>query len=219
MTEIFRFLKELKENNNREWFQANKPWYLSVKARHEAFVNQVIAALAVVDPEVEGLEAKECIFRIYRDVRFSQNKEPYKTHIGAYMVRGGKKSPRSGYYIHLEPGNCLFGGGIWCPEPSLLKALRKDVYDNIEEFTGIIRDPHFQEHYVLEGEQLKKVPAPFPADFPEADLLKYKAYTVSNYVPDTFFEGDDVIRRVVDRLLLMKPFHRFLNYTVEETWR
>lgn len=219
MTEIFRFLKELKENNNREWFQANKPWYLSVKAHHETFVNQVIAALAVVDPEVEGLEAKECIFRIYRDVRFSQNKEPYKTHIGAYMVRGGKKSPRSGYYIHLEPGNCLFGGGIWCPEPSLLKALRKDVYDNIEEFAGIIRDPHFQEHYVLEGEQLKKVPAPFPADFPEADLLKYKAYTVSNYVSDTFFEGDDVIRRVVDRLLLMKPFHRFLNYTVEETWR
>ena len=98
-----------------------------MKARHEDFINQVIPALAVTEPDMDGLTAKDCIFRIYRDVRFSPNKEPYKTHIGAYMVKGGKQSPRAGYYVHIEPGNCMVGGGIWCPEPSLLKALRKDV--------------------------------------------------------------------------------------------
>ena len=219
MAEVFRFLEELRENNNREWFNAHKEWYLAVKAGHEDFINRVIPALAVTEPDVDGLTAKDCIFRIYRDVRFSPNKEPYKTHIGAYMVKGGKQSPRAGYYVHIEPGNCMIGGGIWCPEPSLLKALRKDVYDNIDEFTGIIRDAEFQKHYGLEGEKLKKVPAPFPADFPEGDLLKYKSYTVSNYVPDSFFEGGDVVERCVERLLLMQPFNHFLNYTVEETWR
>ena len=218
MQEIFRFLEALRENNDRDWFHANKEWYLRIKAEHEAFINRVIAALAVVEPEVEGLEAKDCIFRIYRDTRFSPNKQPYKTHIGAYMVRGGKKSPRSGYYVHIEPGNCLLAGGVWCPEPSLLKALRQDVYDNIDEFTGIVRDKEFAKYYRLDGEKLKKVPAPFPKDSPEADMLKFKAYTVTHGVPDAFFEGEDAVERVVDRLLLMKPFHRFLNYTVEETW-
>ncbi len=219
MANVFRFLEELRENNNREWFNAHKDWYLSVKVEHENFINQLISALAVVEPEVDGLTAKDCIFRIYRDVRFSLDKSPYKTHIGSYMVRGGKKSPRAGYYVHIEPGGCLFAGGIWCPEPSLLKALRKDVYDNIEEFTGIIRKPEFQKQYVLDGEKLKKVPAPFPSDFPEGELLKYKSYTVLNVVPDSFFEGRDVIERCVERLLLIQPFNRFLNYTVEETWR
>ena len=140
MAEVFRFLEELRENNNREWFNAHKEWYLTVKAEHEDFINRVILALAVTEPDVDGLTAKDCIFRIYRDVRFSPNKDPYKTHIGAYMVKGGKQSPRAGYYVHVEPGNCMIGGGIWCPEPSLLKALRKDVFDYIYVFTGIIRD-------------------------------------------------------------------------------
>lgn len=219
MQEIYRFLKELQQNNNREWFHANKEWYLAVKAEHEAFINRLIPALAAVVPDVEGLDAKNCIFRIYRDTRFSSNKEPYKTHIGAFMVKGGRMSPRGGYYVHLEPGNSLFGGGIWGPEPLLLKALRQDVYDNVDEFTGIIRDKEFAKYYTLEGEKLKKIPPMFPKDFPEGELLKYKAYTVSNPVPDSFFEGDDVIERVVERLKLMQPFNQFLNYTVEETWK
>ena len=218
MREIYRFLEELKQNNNREWFNANKDWYLAVKAEHEAFVNRLIPALAKVDPEVDGLSARDCIFRIYRVVRFSPNKEPYKTHIGAYMVKGGKKSPRAGYDVHIEPGNSLLSGGIWCPEPSLLKALRKDVYDNIDEFTGIIRDKKFQKYYTLDGEKLKTVPQPFPKDFPEGEMLKYKSYTVTNNIPDTFLERDDAIEQLVERFALMQPFNRFLNYTVEETW-
>lgn len=219
MREIYRFLEELKQNNNREWFNANKDWYLAVKAEHEAFVNRLIPALAKVDPEIDGLTAKDCIYRIYRDVRFSPNKEPYKTHIGAYMVKGGKKSPRAGYYVHIEPGNSLLSGGIWCPEPSLLKALRKDVYDNIDEFTGIVRDKKFQKYYTLDGEKLKTVPQPFPKDFPEGEMLKYKSYTVTNNIPDTFLERVDAIEQIVERFALMQPFNRFLNYTVEETWR
>lgn len=219
MEEVFRFLKALREHNDREWFHANKEWYLEVKARHEAFIDAIIGDLAKVDSEVEGLTAKECIFRIYRDTRFSADKSPYKTHIGAFIAQGGRMAPRGGYYVHLEPGNSLLAGGIWCPPPSLLKALRMDIYGNIEEFTGILQDEQFARYYHLDGEKLKKVPAPFPKDFPEAELLKYKYYTVECDETDAFFTGEDAVERVVERLALMLPFNRFLNYTVDETWR
>lgn len=217
MKQVFDFLRELKENNNREWFQENKKRYLEVKSVYEQFIREVIEGIAKFDPEIDGLEVKDCTFRIYRDVRFSSDKSPYKTHMGAFMVRGGKMNPRGGYYVHVDPEESLFAGGIWCPGPALLKALRRDVYDNVEEFTSIIRDKKFAKYYRMDGEKLKKVPTPFPADFPEAELLKYKMYTVTNHVPESFFEGPEAVKKSVERLKLLLPFNRFLNYTVDES--
>ncbi|WP_294140886.1 DUF2461 domain-containing protein [uncultured Sanguibacteroides sp.] len=217
MKEILHFLSDLKENNNREWFQANKSRYLKIKVLHEEFIGELIREIAKFDPEIDGLAVKDCIFRIYRDTRFATDKTPYKTHIGAFMARGGKMDPRGGYYVHIEPGGSLFAGGIWCPPPAMLKALRQDVYDNIEEFTSIIREPEFAKYYYMDGEKLKKVPLPFPKDFPEGELLKYKNYTVTNDVSDAFWEGDHLVERCAERLKLLLPFNRFLNYTVDES--
>ena len=120
--EIIQFLTELRQNNNREWFQANKSRYDFLRKVFIDEVQQLIDRIALFDPEIAGLEAKDCLFRIYRDIRFSPDKTPYKIHFAAYMAScGGRGSERAGYYIHLEPGGCLLSGGVWCPPPALLK--------------------------------------------------------------------------------------------------
>lgn len=148
MNEIYNFLKELKKNNNREWFNANKERYLKVKATVDAFTQQLINATATINPEAARLTPSDCTYRIYRDTRFSPDKTPYKTHIGIFICPGGnKKSDRCGYYIHLEPGNSFVGGGCWCPPAPLLKEIRQSIYDNIDEYLEIINAPVFRERY------------------------------------------------------------------------
>jgi uncharacterized protein (TIGR02453 family) len=122
MKHILDFLKDLSSNNTREWFEMNKPVYNKVKADFENFVNEIIAEIQRFDPSLGSLQAKDCTFRIYRDVRFSHDKSPYKTNIGAFMAKGGRKSAGSGYYLHIEPGKSFVGGGIICPA---LKCLRR----------------------------------------------------------------------------------------------
>ncbi|MDR2131432.1 MAG: DUF2461 domain-containing protein [Odoribacteraceae bacterium] len=220
MKQVFQFLSDLKENNDRTWFHANKARYMEARAIYEEFTGRLIALLALADPEIEGVELKDCLFRIYRDTRFSKDKIPYKTHMGAFIARGGRMAARGGYYLHVEPGNSLFAGGIWCPDTPLLKALRQDIFDNVEEFEAILRAPGFAHRYALDEEsKLQRVPAPFPADSPAAAWTKYKRYTAACGVPDDFFDGDDAVERCADRLLLLHPFNRFLNYTVDETMR
>ncbi len=120
---IFAFLKELKAHNNREWFAEHKERYLQLKAGFEALTDELIARIGLWDEEVKGLRAKDCVYRIYRDVRFSPDKSPYKTHFGTYICGfRGRNSGRCGYYLHLEPGNSMLAGGCYCPEPALLNA-------------------------------------------------------------------------------------------------
>ena len=132
MEDIIRFLEQLRRHNNREWFEANKLWYRDVKARFDGLVARLIDAIAAFDPSVAGLAVKDCTYRIYRDTRFSPNKEPYKTHFGAYFCPRGKKSGYAGYYFHVEPqGDGLIGGhllsaGLYMPEPNVLKSVRDE---------------------------------------------------------------------------------------------
>jgi uncharacterized protein (TIGR02453 family) len=219
MREVFSFLKQLEENNNREWFQDNKNRYLTAKAKYEEFIGEIIKEISYFDPEITGVLVKDTVFRIYRDVRFTTDKHPYKTHMGAFIAKGGKMSARGGYYVHIQPGNSLFAGGIWCPDTALLKALRQDIYDNIDEFKSIIEDPAFSRYYTMDGEKLKKVPSPFPKDSPNAEWVKYKSYTPANYVSDSFYNGDDIVKKSAERLKLLLPLNRFLNYTVDETMK
>ncbi len=219
VSDIFAFLRELRENNNREWFAGHKPRYQQLKEGFEELVNRLIGKIALWDEDVKNLTAKDCVYRIYRDVRFSPDKSPYKTHFAAYICGfRGRNSGRCGYYFHLEPGGSLLGGGCYCPEPALLKRLRQDIYDNIEEFTSIIREPEFAAEFSEidpEG-KLKKVPAPFPADFPEADLLKHKHYDVLSVKPDKWFESKEVVAKADAVFKKMYKFNRFLNYTIDE---
>ena len=217
---ILNFLAELSCHNDREWFMAHKEQY---KAAHEAFVDfstQYIARLAEeVDPALVGLQAKDCIWRIYRDVRFSADKRPYKEWFGVFpAVKGGKKSLRGGYYVHFQPGCCMFAGGIWNPPADLLKALRVEIEANYEEVEEIMANPNWQKYF---GDfdtdwMLKKVPAGFDPDFVHADWLKRKMYTFSTPLTDKQMCAPDVLDRVIDIAKAAKPMNDFLNYTFEE---
>ena len=141
-TEILQFLDELSRNNNRQWFNANKERYEYLRKAWLHNIQQLIEQMNAYDPSLQGLDARDCVYRIYRDIRFSPNKLPYKTHFGAVIGRGGRKCLLSSYYIHLEPGNKSgIYGGIWCPEPNVLKALRHAIDDNSDEFLEIINNP------------------------------------------------------------------------------
>jgi len=217
MKDLFLFLKELEVNNNREWFQENKNRYQAVKESYENFIGKIIQGISIFDPDISGVQVKDTVFRIYRDVRFSHDKQPYKTHMGAFIAKGGKMSARGGYYVHVQPGQSLFAGGIWCPDAALLKVLRQDIFDNIDEFKSIIEDPSFAHYFKMDGEKLKKVPYPFPKDSPHGEWVKYKSYTPVNNIPDDFFYGDNAVKKSVDRLKLLLPLNRFLNYSVDES--
>jgi uncharacterized protein (TIGR02453 family) len=217
-TALFQFLRELGENNNREWFQGNKTRYDGLLKQYTGRLQLLVDRIAAFDPELAGLEAKSCLFRIYRDMRFSPDKTPYKTFLGAYIaVGGGRSSPYAGYYVHLEPGHAFLSGGIWCPPPPLLRKLRQDIYDNMEEFLAIVDDPDFKATYpALEGDVLKRMPAGFPADAPHGDILRHKDFVVSAARPDGFFCTDDWIDRAAEVFRRLLPFNRFLNYTASE---
>lgn len=222
MEDIFDFLKDLREHNDRDWFNGNKSRYLASKLEFEAYVKMLIEKLAVYDESVGRLQVKDCVYRIYRDTRFSPDKTPYKVHFGAYVCAGGgRNSGRAGYYLHLEPGSSMLGGGLYCPDGALLKRVRQDIYENIDEFISIIRDKEFKDEFGMldEGDMLKKVPAPFPADFPEGDLLKRKHYDVVSRKPDSFFMQKDAMEQIVQVFCKMSRFNSFLNYTVDESGR
>ena len=128
---ILQFLSELKTNNNREWFADNKDWYNKVRKEFESLSQELIIEISKFDDDIKHVEVKDCVFRIYRDTRFSHDKSPYKTHFGVFIASaGGRKSQRGGYYLHLDPAECFVAVGVWCPQPDLLKALRKSVFEH-----------------------------------------------------------------------------------------
>jgi uncharacterized protein (TIGR02453 family) len=212
MKNVLPFLKELKENNTREWFQDNKKSFQQAKAEFEAFIADLIPKLALIDKDLEGLEPKNCVFRIYRDVRFSKDKSPYKTNMGAAMTKGGRKSPYATYYTHIEPGNIFAGGGIWMPPGPVLKAMRGEIYYNADEFKGIIGSPSFKKYFSqLDGDKLKRPPRDFPADFPDIELLKYKNYIVGQKMDEPLVSSDDFTDHLLDVFRALYPFNSFIN--------
>jgi len=214
----FSFFNDLNENNNREWFQANKQRYETEHGEFLDFVTDLIAAMSQVDPGIAALNPKDTIFRIYRDVRFSKDKSPYKTHMGAHLVTGGKKSGNAGFYIHLEPGGSFAGGGVWQPMPDKLKILRNEIYENLDEFKAIIGDPVFKETFSeIQGDQLINPPKGFPKEHPDIDLLKYKSYTVGKGFTDQFMQSGQSIKEVAKVFEVMAPFIKFINYAFENS--
>lgn len=219
MRQILDFLSELACNNNREWFEANKATYTACRKKFEDFSAQYIARLAELDPALKELTPKDCIWRIYRDVRFSADKRPYKEWFGVFpAAKGGKHSMRGGYYLHLQPGQCMFAGGIWCPNPDLLKALRQEILANYEEVEQIMATESWKRYFDDFSTEwsLKKVPAGFPADFVHADWLKLKAFTFATPLTDEQVCSPDFIDTLTDICAAAKPMNDFLNYTFEE---
>lgn len=216
-TEILHFLFDLQENNNRTWFQDNKARYEKCKASFEIFLNQLIGQLSVYDASLKGLQAKDVIFRIYRDVRFSKNKEPYKTHFGAFFAAGGRKSVKAGYYIHVEPGASMLAGGLYRPEASLLKRVRQEIESFETEFRGILEDKVFCDNFgKMEGEQLKTAPKGYAKDHPAIDLLRFKSFTFAQQVTEDDLERDDFVAHAASVFGKATPFIEFLNRAMED---
>lgn len=216
---IIHFLNELKDNNNRDWFAEHKEWYNDVRLEFEQISKELVIEISSFDEDIKQVDVKDCIFRIYRDTRFSHDKTPYKTHFGVFIAAaGGRKSQRAGYYIHLDPAGSFVASGVWCPDAVLLKALRQSVYDNIEEFNTIRSQKDFSKHFntFFEEDKLKTVPRGFPKDFEYADLLKLKHYLVKFELSTTFLNADDFVQQLSEILKQAHPFNLFLNYTVDE---
>lgn len=218
LDKVYGFLKDLRDNNNREWFNANKDRYIEAKDIADNFTLSLINAVASIDPEASVLTPSDCTYRIYRDTRFSADKTPYKTHIGIFICPGGnKKSYRCGYYIHLEPGNSFVGGGCWCPPAPLLREIRQSIYDNIEEYLDIINAPEFRRLYKEVGsDPLKTAPKGFPKDWEYIDLIKPRDYTVMAPVTDSFMQSADAVNDILGYIRIQQPFKNFINYIFEE---
>jgi uncharacterized protein (TIGR02453 family) len=208
------FLKRLKSNNDRDWFLQNKSLYLEAKSNYELFVKEILTRLIDFEPILKGLEVKNCVYRINRDIRFSNDKSPYKTNMGAFIVRGGKKNADkfTGYYFHIEPGKSMIAGGAYMPPSPWLSAIREKINDEPERLIKIINSKEFIKYFgKIDGEKLKTAPKGYPSDHPYIDLLKFKSYLVVNEVSDKLVHSENFPDQVMNVFKAMKPFNDYLN--------
>ena len=220
---VLDFFKQLQQNNNKEWFDAHKEQYKEMLAVHNEFSQKLIDGLAGFDKSVAGLQVKDCTYRIYRDVRFSKDKSPYKTHMGAYICPGGKKSGFSGYYFHVGiggegyPAAHMLAAGDYICDPKVLKILREDICYGEGDFADILKNKVSPEFWLDESSALKKVPAGFPADSPYAQYLKLRVFCLC-YEPDTdFMTSPDMPERTAELFKTTYPFLQYINRAIEYT--
>lgn len=211
------FLRDLGENNAKTWFDENRDRYQAAKKDVEQLVNELIAALVDVDPGLLGLEAKQSMFRIFRDVRFSKDKVPYKSHMGAWMARGGRKSIYAGFYLHIEPGGkSMAAGGIWHPQGDVLKAVRDAIDYEPDDLRNVLADKEFKKYFPeLEGSKLKTAPKGYPKDHPAIDLLRHKDLVVSTKLKDSDLTSKKLIDKLVSIYSAMYPLNAFLNGAID----
>jgi uncharacterized protein (TIGR02453 family) len=213
------FLKKLAKNNNKAWFDANRPSYVEAKTTFENFVASLISAYGKHDPSIAHLTAKECMFRINRDVRFSKDKSPYKTNLGASISSGGKKSPFAGYYVHIEPGASFAGGGMWMPMPEQLAKVRQEIDYNFDEFLSLIKSPAFkkqyQQLYTGDDVSLSRVPKGYDAENPAAEYLKLKSFIAMRPITDDEIASGDLEKICVNAFKALKPLVEFINRGIE----
>ncbi|MBS1778716.1 MAG: DUF2461 domain-containing protein [Bacteroidetes bacterium] len=210
------FLTNLEKNNNKAWFDENRKKYEAAKGDFENFVETVKTALTKLEPALADHKSKDAIFRIFRDVRFSKDKTPYKSHFGAYFSRAGRKAPDAGYYMHIEPGKSFLAGGMWMPDAPILKKLRQEIDYNFDEFKSIIGKPAFKKQFTKwEGEQLKTLPQGYTADNPAIEFLKMKSFIVSMPIADKDVLAKDSVKQIEKVYTQMKPLVDFLNRALD----
>jgi len=217
MQEVLNFLSELKVNNNKEWFDQNRYRYEESRKKVLFLTELIIHEINSFDPEIGNQNPKDCVFRIFRDVRFSNDKTPYKINMGSFIAKGGRKSLGAGYYLHIEPGGSFVGGGAYCPPVDSLKAMRTEIFDHPEEFKRLISSNSFSRTYPeMYDDKLKTAPKGFPKDFPEIDLLKYKSYAFTSRIADSAVESDVFVGKVIAAFKELSPVNRFLNSALEK---
>jgi len=210
----FDFLKDLIDNNNRDWFQANKERYEAAREDVIGFTAGLLKELHKIDPGIDDtLDAKKCVMRIYRDIRFSKNKTPYKNNFGVSVPSKGTKLGRAEYYLHISPGNSFIAGGYWMPEADHLKVIRQEIDYNGSELKKIIDDPEFVELFgdFKKQEQLKSLPGEYSADNENIGLLKLKSFVAFHYLKNDELFTNDAINFVVSVCTKIYPLNVFIN--------
>jgi len=213
------YLKKLKKNNDRDWFENNRKTYEPAKAEYLSLIEQILAGVKQFDSTITDNTAKEAMFRINRDVRFSKDKSPYKTHFGANIKRGGKKSVYAGYYIHVEPGASFIGGGLWFPEAESLKKVRQEIDYCYEDFQKIVEDKNFKKTYGgLECNKeisLSRPPKNYEADNAAIEFLKLKCFVATKNLTDEEVLDKKFVQNTIKDFKVLHPLLVFLNHSLE----
>ena len=214
---VYAFLRDIAVHNDRAWFAGHRDEYDRARMIFEGMAQQLINRLGIMDSSLAHLTVRDCTYRFYRDTRFSEDKSPYKRHFGAYVAAHGKKAFHGGYYLHVQPGECMIAGGAYCLPSNILKAVRQSIVDSTEEFRSIVEEPEFKRLFPVFGmERLKTLPAGFPRDYPFPEYLRPKDYSVFTCVSDDFLRQDDWLDQTLDVFRKMKPFIDFINYTIDD---
>lgn len=214
---LFDFLTRLNENNNRPWFAGHKTEFDALRAEWIADVQRIINAMAAEEPSLRGVSAADCVYRIYRDTRFSNDKTPYKTYFSALISPTGRHCDRACWYVHVGLEECALYGGIWCPEGPILKKLRKAIVDNIDEFHEATGTPEIEALFPgWWGRKLKTAPKGYERDHPQIELLRLTEYGKMHALGRDFFNAPDWPEQAAAMMLKLKPMNDFLNYSIDE---
>ena len=213
---ILHFLAELEQHNNKEWMDEHRDWYQQAKDEFLGLVRYLLGEMTVVDEGLLGLQPKDCIFRINRDIRFSKDKSPYKNNFGVFMAEGGKKSPNAGYYLHIQPGDESFiGGGMYHPDSETLAKVRQEIDYNAAELKKITDKEDFKQYFgAIQGDKLKRAPKGYDPSHPNIELLKLKDFVVMHKLTDNELQSEDFKDKAVDMFRAMEPFVHYLNVSI-----
>ena len=217
--ETLQFLKNLKKNNNKPWFDEHRNQYETAKKDFEQLAAEVIKATAKFDDTIQHLQPKDCLFRINRDIRFAKDKTPYKTNFGMSLSKGGKKGLEAGYYLHCEPGAAFIGGGMWMPQPAELKKVRQEIGDNWDEFNSIVTDKKFKAAYsdINKSDEytLSRPPKGYEETNPAIEYLKLKSFVAMKPVSDEELLSEKLVKDIADTFSALKPMLDFINRAID----
>ncbi len=215
--DTLKFLKELSNNNNKEWFEKNRKRYENAQTEIKTFIAEWIELYSKKDESIAHLDPKKCIFRINRDVRFSANKTPYKNNLGAYLAKGGKSSNYAGFYLHIEPNNCFFGAGNYQPMPEDLAKIRQEIDYNFSDFKKIISNKKFKDSFVnlSQENKLKRPPKGYDENNEAIEYLKLKGFTVFKKITEEELTSKDFVKSITELSTTVKPFIDFLNNAID----
>lgn len=217
-TNTFAFLKKLSAHNNKAWMDEHRNDYEKARNNFIEFVKEMIIELSAIDNSLSTLNAKDCIFRINRDIRFSKDKRPYKNNFAAYFNKGGKKGPGAGYYLHAEPGKSFLACGIWMPEPKILANIRQEIDYNCKEFESILKEKKFKTHFssgLDQSDLLSRPPKGYEANNPAVDYLKLKSFIVRKDLTEKDFTNSKSEKDFAKIFQSAKPMINFINRSLD----
>ena len=217
--EAIQFIDDLKANNNTEWVHANKKRYDNYKKDYHQFVASVLEEMKPLDKSLDQLEIKNCTFRINRDIRFSKDKQPYKTNIALWLSTNKNRKNSPGYYIHFEKGSSFIAGGVWCPEANELKSIRKEIAFFHDDLEAILADKNFKKEFGSldfdENNSLKNPPRGYEKEHPAIEFLKLKSFTATQKYDISEVTQKDFVTKMSQKLIALKPLNEFINRALE----